>query len=86
MSRPPRGESELAIWNAIQTDERIVGTSGAAVTLVRWQRGAHIGDLSPTDTIVVRTNQGRYQVKASAYCVVPDGWKASVRTVVKLDD
>ena len=85
-SRPPRGESELAIWDAIQADKRVVGANHSTVTLVRWKRGAHIGDLAPTDTIVVRTEQGRFQIEASAYCVVPDGWKASLGTVLRLDD
>jgi len=84
-NRPPRGEEELAIWDAIQSDERIVGPDRSEVSLVRWRRGAHIGGLAPTDTIVVRTDRGRYKVEASAYCVIPDGWKASIGTVFELD-
>ncbi len=85
-NRAPRGESELAIWAAIQADERIVGADKSDLTLIRWRRGAHLGDLGPTDTIVVRTERGSYQVEASAHCLVPDGWKASIGSVVKLDD
>ncbi|MEM8672170.1 MAG: hypothetical protein AAGG48_31940 [Planctomycetota bacterium] len=85
-NRPPRGESEIAIWNAIEADKRIVGSNDAEVTLVRWRRGAHIGDQAPTDLIVVRTDHGLYQVEASAYCVVPDGWRASIGAVIKLGE
>ena len=84
-NRPPRGEAELKIWEEIQADERISGPDKLPVTLVSWSRGRHFGDLSPTDTIVVSTERGRLRVSASAYCLVPDGWKASIGTVVPID-
>ena len=83
-NQPPQGDDELAIWQAIQTDERITKPGAQPVAIVRWERGRHFGDLAPTDTIIVSSYRGMLKVSASAYCD-EFGWKASIGTVVPVN-